>query len=185
MSEYTEPHNVSRLVGSPPGYVGYDEGGQLTEQVRRRPFRVLLFDEIEKAHPQVFNILLQLLEDGRLTDGHGNVVDFRNTIIIMTSNLGTGDVGRGGSIGFRRGDSAYETQRQRTRAAVEDALKRAFRPEFLNRLDEAITFDALTREDLHRIVDLMAAAVQARLQEQAVTLAVSDRSEGLAGERRL
>ena len=174
MSEYMEYHSVSRLVGAPPGYVGYDEGGQLTEQVRRRPFRVVLFDEIEKAHPQVFNILLQLLEDGRLTDGHGNAVDFRNTVIIMTSNVGTGDIGRGVAIGFRRGDASYEAQRERTRSTIGDALKRQFRPEFLNRLDEMIIFDSLTRDDLHRIVDLMVAAVQSRLREQALTLKVSD-----------
>ena len=174
MSEFMEHHTVSRLVGSPPGYVGYDEGGQLTELVRRRPFRVVLFDEIEKAHPQVFNLLLQLLEDGRLTDGHGNAVDFRNTVIIMTSNLGTGDLGRANAIGFRRGDASYEAQRERTRATIEDALKRTFRPEFLNRLDETLVFDALTRDDLHRIVELMAAAVQSRLEEQEITLTVSD-----------
>ena len=174
MSEYMEYHTVSRLVGAPPGYVGYDEGGQLTEQVRRRPFRVVLFDEIEKAHPQVFNILLQLLEDGRLTDGHGNAVDFRNTVIIMTSNVGTGDIGRGNAIGFRRGDATYEAQRERTRSTIEDALKRQFRPEFLNRLDEMIIFDSLTRDDLHRIVELMMDAVQSRLTEQAITLKVSE-----------
>ena len=174
MSEYMEHHTISRLIGSPPGYVGYDEGGQLTELVRRRPFRVVLFDEIEKAHPQVFNLLLQLLEDGRLTDGHGNAVDFRNTVIIMTSNLGTGDIGRSAGIGFRRGESGYEARRERVRATIEDALKRTFRPEFLNRLDETVIFDALTRDDLHHIVELMAAAVQSRLDEQAITLEVSD-----------
>ena len=174
MSEYMEYHTVSRLVGAPPGYVGYDEGGQLTELVRRRPFRVVLFDEIEKAHPQVFNILLQLLEDGRLTDGHGNAVDFRNTVIILTSNVGTGDIGRSNAIGFHRGDVSYEAQRQRTRATIEGAMKREFRPELLNRLDEAIIFDSLTREDLHRIVELMTGAVQARLEEQAISLQVSD-----------
>ena len=174
MSEYMEYHTVSRLVGAPPGYVGYDEGGQLTEQVRRRPFRVVLFDEIEKAHPQVFNILLQLLEDGRLTDGHGNAVDFRNTVVIMTSNVGTGDIGRGSAIGFRRRDATYKAQRERTRSTIEDALKRQFRPEFLNRLDEMIIFDSLTRDDLHRIVELMVDAVQARLTEQALALNVSE-----------
>ena len=149
-------HTVSRLVGAPPGYVGYDEGGQLTEQVRRRPFRVVLFDEIEKAHPQVFNILLQLLEDGRLTDGHGNAVDFRNTVIILTSNLGTGDIGRSSAIGFRRGDANYEAQRHRTRARN---WRRPEAPSFARSsstgLDEAIIFDTLTRDDLHRIVELM------------------------------
>ena len=177
MSEYMEHHTISRLVGAPPGYVGYDEGGQLTELVRRRPFRVVLFDEIEKAHPQVFNLLLQLLEDGRLTDGHGNAVDFRNTVIIMTSNLGTGDFGRNTTLGFRREDAGFAAQRDRIRSTVEDALKRTFRPEFLNRLDETVTFDPLTRDDLHRIVDLMANAVQERMAEQEITLVVSEEAK--------
>ncbi len=177
MSEYMEHHTISRLVGAPPGYIGYDEGGQLTELVRRRPFRVVLFDEIEKAHPQVFNLLLQLLEDGRLTDGHGNAVDFRNTVIIMTSNLGTSDFGRNTTLGFRREDAGFAAQRDRIRSTVEDALKRTFRPEFLNRLDETVTFDPLTRDDLHRIVDLMANAVQERMGEQEITLVVSEEAK--------
>jgi ATP-dependent Clp protease ATP-binding subunit ClpC len=168
MSEYMEAHTISRLIGSPPGYVGYDEGGQLTELVRRRPFRVVLFDEIEKAHPQVFNLLLQVLEDGRLTDGHGRHVDFRNTVVIMTSNLGTGEYGKHHALGFKRGEADYETEKDRVRTSVDDALKNAFRPEFLNRLDETIIFDPLTRDDIHQIVELMARAVQERLVEQGI-----------------
>ncbi|MBI2172538.1 MAG: AAA family ATPase [Chloroflexi bacterium] len=167
MSEYMEKHTVSRLIGAPPGYVGYDEGGQLTEAVRRRPYRVVLFDEIEKAHPDVFNILLQILEDGRLTDGHGRTVDFRNTVVIMTSNLGTADLGRQ-AVGFLGGrDSRGE--RERLRASVEEALKKAFRPEFLNRIDEIVVFDPLTQEEIERIVDLMMAEVGKRLAERGVT----------------
>ena len=173
MSEYMEQHTVSRLIGAPPGYVGYDEGGQLTEAVRRRPFRVVLFDEIEKAHPQVFNILLQVLEDGRLTDGHGRTVDFRNTVLIMTSNLGTGEFGRAHGMGFRR-DEEHDSERRRMRESVEDALKRAFRPEFLNRLDEVIIFDPLTPEQIRQIVDLMVRQVQGRLEERGIGIALTE-----------
>ena len=167
MSEYMESHTVSRLIGAPPGYVGYDEGGQLTEAVRRRPYRVVLFDEIEKAHQDVFNVLLQILEDGRLTDGHGRTVDFSNTVVIMTSNLGTAELGRQ-AIGFRRGQDS-ESEREKLRASVEDALKRAFRPEFLNRIDEIVIFDPLTQEQIEQIVDLMMAEVAKRLAERGVT----------------
>ena len=166
MSEYMEKHTVSRLIGSPPGYIGYEEGGQLTEAVRRRPFRVILMDEIEKAHPDVFNILLQMMDDGRLTDGHGRIVDFRNTVIIMTSNLGTQEFQRGG-LGFARDTSS---ERKKVKAAVEDAVKKAFRPEFLNRLDEMIVFHQLTEEDLRKVVELLAKDVEKRLQEQKITL---------------
>ena len=166
MSEYMEKHTVSRLIGSPPGYIGYEEGGQLTEAVRRRPFRVILMDEIEKAHPDVFNILLQMMDDGRLTDGHGRTVDFRNTVIIMTSNLGTQEFQRGG-LGFARDTSS---ERKKVKAAVEDAVKKAFRPEFLNRLDEMIVFHQLTEEDLRKVVELLAKDVEKRLQEQKITL---------------
>ncbi|MDE2860679.1 MAG: AAA family ATPase [Chloroflexota bacterium] len=172
MSEYGEKHTVSRLVGAPPGYVGYDDAGQLTEAVRRHPFRVVLFDEIEKAHPDVFNILLQILEDGRLTDGHGRTVDFRNTLVIMTSNLGTGDAGRQ-MMGFRAdGDSGRESERMR--ASIEEALKRTFRPELLNRIDEIVIFDPLTREQILRIVDLLLAEVQRRLEERDIRITLSD-----------
>ena len=167
MSEYQEKHTVSRLIGAPPGYVGFEEGGQLTEAVRRRPFRVVLFDEIEKAHPDVFNALLQILEDGRLTDGHGRTVDFRNTLIIMTSNLGTGLENKG-SVGFLRDVDVEESKR--LRASVDDALKRAFRPEFLNRIDEIIVFDALSKDQIHEIVDLMIVEVEERLEEHRVTI---------------
>ena len=168
MSEYMEKHTVSRLIGSPPGYIGYEEGGQLTESVRRRPFRVVLFDEIEKAHPDIFNILLQILEDGRLTDGHGRTVDFRNCIIIMTSNLGTGELNRQ-SLGFRRSGTTV-AEEARLRSAVETALKKAFRPELLNRIDEVIIFQALTPEEILQIVDLQLREVQKRLAEQKVSV---------------
>jgi len=170
MSEYMEKHTVSRLVGAPPGYVGYDEGGQLTEAVRRRPYRVLLLDEIEKAHPDVFNVLLQLLEDGRLTDGHGRTVDFRNVIVIMTSNLGTADFERQ-AIGFARGEQSGEAE-MRTR--IEAELKRTFRPELLNRLDDVIIFRPLTREQLYSIVALMLKETQQRLAERSVMLEVGE-----------
>src|SRR5438552_1455479 len=154
MSEYMEKHTVSRLVGSPPGYVGYEEGGQLTEAVRRKPFSVVLFDEVEKAHPDVFNTLLQILEDGRLTDAQGRTVDFKNTVIIMTSNLGTRDIQKGTSIGFAaKADEEMTYERMKDR--VMEELKRSFRPEFLNRIDEVIVFHSLSRQDVKAIVDLM------------------------------
>ena len=167
MSEYMEKHSVSRLIGAPPGYVGYEEGGQLTEAVRRRPFRVILLDEIEKAHPDVFNVLLQIMEDGRLTDGRGRTVDFRNTVIIMTSNLGTTELGRE-AIGFRRGVDT-QSDRDKLRDSVEEALKQAFRPEFLNRIDEIVIFDPLTQEQIQTIVGLMMDEVDKRLEERGVT----------------
>ncbi len=168
MSEYREQHTVSRLFGAPPGYVGYEEGGQLTEAVRRRPYRVILFDEIEKAHPEVWNALLQILDDGRLTDGQGRVVDFRNTVLIMTSNLGTEFVRRSGSLGFlqRTGDSEERAEHEK----IEKALKSTFRPEFLNRIDEIITFSALTKEQMKEIVDLQMQEVQERLKEHGLTV---------------
>ena len=168
MSEYMEKHTVSRLVGAPPGYVGYDEGGQLTEAVRRRPYRVILFDEIEKAHPDVFNILLQILEDGRLTDGHGRTVDFRNTVIIMTSNLGTGYLSRQG-VGFHGAENTPAGKREKLEKSVHDALKQAFRPEFLNRIDETIIFQPLTRKEIVQVVGLMVQDVEQRLEEQGMT----------------
>ncbi len=169
MSEYMEKHTVSRLIGAPPGYVGYDEGGQLTEAVRRRPYRLVLFDEIEKAHPDVFNVLLQILEDGRLTDGHGRTVDFRNTLVIMTSNLGTAQLGRP-TAGFVRDEGATP----RLRASIEDALRKAFRPEFLNRIDDIVVFDPLTQEQILEIVDLMLADVAARLAERGVGIELTE-----------
>ncbi len=171
MSEYMEKHTVSRLIGAPPGYVGYEEGGQLTEIVRRRPYRVILFDEIEKAHPDVFNILLQILEDGQLTDGHGRTVDFKNTVVIMTSNLGSQEFQRG-SIGFRRSGES-KADRQRKRSAVESALKQTFRPELLNRIDDILIFDELTEEQLHQIVELMLDELQERLSERKMTVSLT------------
>ena len=176
MSEYMERHTASRLVGAPPGYVGYEDGGQLAEAVRARPFRVVLFDEIEKAHPEVFNILLQILEDGRLTDGHGRTVDFRNTVIIMTSNLGTGMANRA-AVGFRS-DGNGVLDEERLKSTVQDALKRAFRPEFLNRIDEIIVFNALTQEQIREIVKLMAKEIQNRLSEQRITLELTEDALG-------
>ncbi len=173
MSEFQERHTVSRLIGAPPGYVGYDEGGQLTESIRRRPYQVVLFDEIEKAHADVFNALLQLLDDGRLTDGQGHTVDFRNTIIIMTSNAGTEHLQSSG-IGFGARDTRNKPyDAKETRRKVDDALKQAFRPEFLNRVDEIILFHQLTMEDLTRIVDLQIADLVKRLDEQKISLELS------------
>jgi ATP-dependent Clp protease ATP-binding subunit ClpC len=172
MSEYMEKHSVSRLIGAPPGYVGFDDGGQLTEAVRRRPFRVVLFDEIEKAHPDVFNVLLQILEDGRLTDSHGRTVDFRNTVVILTSNLGTAEAGREG-VGFLAQASQQDDGAKRT-AAIEEALKKAFRPEFLNRIDDTIIFDPLSVEQIGSVVGLMMAEVSDRLSEHGVSIALTD-----------
>ncbi|MEB2333995.1 MAG: AAA family ATPase [Anaerolineaceae bacterium] len=172
MSEYREQHTVSRLFGAPPGYVGYEEGGQLTEAVRRRPYRVVLFDEIEKAHPEVWNALLQILDDGRLTDGQGNVVDFRNTVLIMTSNLGTEYVRKGGTLGFLQSKATDEERDQHDK--IEKALKSAFRPEFLNRIDEIIMFSPLTLEQMEEIVVLQMKEVQDRLNEYNVTVELTD-----------
>ncbi len=173
MSEYQERHTVSRMFGAPPGYVGYDEGGQLTEAVRRRPYRVILFDEIEKAHPEVWNSLLQILEDGRLTDGQGQVVDFRNTVLIMTSNIGTNYVGKGGPIGFLRGDD-LSAQERRLREDIESGLKKTFRPEFLNRIDEIIIFHGLTPEHVIQIVDMQMREIAGRLAEHGVKIELTD-----------
>jgi ATP-dependent Clp protease ATP-binding subunit ClpC len=175
MSEYHEQHTVSRLFGAPPGYVGYEEGGQLTESVRRRPYRVILFDEIEKAHPDVWNALLQILDDGRLTDGQGRTVDFRNTVLIMTSNLGTEFVRKGGSLGFiQKTDSDEEKQAQ---AKIEKALKDAFRPEFLNRIDEVIMFSPLTMDDMRKIVELQMKEVEGRLAEHGLKVQLTAKSK--------
>jgi ATP-dependent Clp protease ATP-binding subunit ClpC len=172
MSEYREQHTVSRLFGAPPGYVGYEEGGQLTEAVRRRPYRVLLFDEIEKAHPEVWNALLQILDDGRMTDGQGNVVDFRNTVLIMTSNLGTEYVRKGGTLGFLQSKATDEDRDSHDK--IEKALKGAFRPEFLNRIDEIIMFSPLTLEQMEEIVVLQMKEVQDRLNEHNITVELTD-----------
>lgn len=171
MSEYREQHTVSRLFGAPPGYVGYEEGGQLTEAVRRRPYRVVLFDEIEKAHPDVWNALLQILEDGRLTDGQGRVVDFRNTVIIMTSNLGTEYTRRGGALGFVRAD---EPDAIADHQKIERAIRDTFRPEFLNRIDEIIIFEPLSLADVEQIVDLQMRSIADRLQEAGIAVHLTE-----------
>jgi len=176
MSEYGEKHTVSRLIGAPPGYIGYEEAGQLTEAVRRRPFRIILFDEIEKAHPDVFNILLQILEDGRLTDGHGRTVDFRNTVIIMTSNLGTEEFQRQ-AIGFARQEKQEKSDSDRLKGIIDNAMKRTFRPEFLNRIDDIIIFHPLTEEHLKKIVDLLINEVQKRLADRSVVLELNDEAK--------
>jgi len=177
MSEFMERHTVSKLIGSPPGYVGFNEGGQLTEAVRRRPYTVVLFDEIEKAHPDVFNLLLQLLEDGRLTDSKGRTVDFKNTLIIMTSNIGSKVIEKGGGgLGFEfSGDeNAEENQYNRIKSLVNEELKQYFRPEFLNRLDEIIVFRQLNREEVKEIAEIMLREVFNRIGEKGITLSVSN-----------
>jgi ATP-dependent Clp protease ATP-binding subunit ClpC len=168
MSEYMEKFNVSRLIGAPPGYVGYDEGGQLTERVRRRPYAVVLFDEIEKAHPDVFNVLLQIMEDGQITDSLGRKVDFKNTVIIMTSNVGTSDIAQTGPVGFSRDDTEENYERMRERLLEE--IKRVFRPEFLNRIDETVVFRPLDREAMLRIVDILIKEIEDRLKDKELTL---------------
>jgi len=171
MSEYREQHTVSRLFGAPPGYVGYEEGGQLTEAVRRRPYRVILFDEIEKAHPEVWNALLQILDDGRLTDGQGRLVDFRNTVLIMTSNLGTEFIRRGGTLGFLQNEGSAEEREANQK--IDKALKETFRPEFLNRIDEIIIFSHLTQEQMSEIVDLQMQEIGQRLAEHGLSVELS------------
>ena len=175
MSEYMEKHSVARLIGAPPGYVGYDEGGALTEAVRRRPYQVILFDEIEKAHPDVFNVLLQVLDDGRLTDGQGRTVDFRNTLIVLTSNLGSealANLPDGADI-------------EQARPAVMEAVRAAFRPEFLNRLDEILLFRRLSRDDMTGIVEIQLRRLQKLLADRKITLDIDDDGEGVAGRQGL
>ncbi|RLC62101.1 MAG: ATP-dependent Clp protease ATP-binding subunit [Chloroflexota bacterium] len=183
MGEYQERHTVSRLIGAPPGYVGYDEGGQLTEAVRRRPYRVVLFDEIEKAHPEVWNSLLQILEEGRLTDGRGHTVDFSNTVIIMTSNIGTKYANKGGTLGFVRNREDESKDLHEAHRQIEAGLKKTFRPEFLNRIDEVIIFHTLTREHVLQIVDLQMKEIEGRLAEQGLSIELTDAArEWLADE---
>jgi len=182
MSEYAERHTVSRLFGAPPGYVGYEEGGQLTEKVRRKPFSVVLFDEIEKAHPDIFNSLLQILEDGRLTDAQGRVVDFKNTIIIMTTNLGSRDVVKGMNLGFAGGDTAISNY-ERMKLKVNDELKQHFRPEFLNRIDDIVVFSQLSQEEIVEIVDLMLAGVDKRLQAKKMGLVLTSAAKAELARR--
>jgi len=176
MSEYQERHTVSRMIGAPPGYVGYDQGGQLTEAVRRRPYRVILFDEIEKAHPEVFNTLLQILEDGRLTDGQGRTVDFRNTVIIMTSNLGNEQFQRP-ALGFVPASKPTQSEKDSQKADIEKALRQTFRPELLNRIDDIIVFDPLTADDLKQIIELLLSDVRERLAERKVGLELTEPSK--------
>ncbi|MFO7170817.1 MAG: AAA family ATPase, partial [Chloroflexota bacterium] len=183
MSEFQERHTTSRLVGSPPGYVGYGEGGQLTDAVRRKPYSVVLFDEIEKAHPDAFNLLLQVLEDGQLTDGKGRRVDFRNTIIIMTSNVGTEHIRRASRIGFSGYSPGTDIDADDVRKKVEDALKQLFRPEFLNRIDATIIFHALTNEEIRKIAELLIRRVQAQLKEHDLTLEVREDAYDLLAKR--
>lgn len=176
MSEYMERHTVSKLIGSPPGYVGYSEGGYLTEAVRKRPYTVILFDEIEKAHPDIFNLLLQILEDGRLTDAKGRTIDFKNTLLIMTSNIGSKVIEKGGGgLGFELGESQIESQYNRIKSLVNEELKQYFRPEFLNRLDEIIVFRQLTKEEVREIADIMLNEVFERIKQQDINLTVTDR----------
>ena len=182
MSEYMEKHTVSRLFGSPPGYVGYEEGGQLTEKVRRKPFSVVLFDEIEKAHPDIFNSLLQILEDGRLTDAQGRVVDFKNTVIIMTTNLGTRDISKGVSVGFGTSSQSRGSY-DRMKSKVQDELKGHFRPEFLNRVDDTIVFHQLSQEEIFSIVDLMIAKVDDRLKDRDMGIEMRPAAKALLAER--
>ncbi|GAA1174610.1 ATP-dependent Clp protease ATP-binding subunit [Ornithinimicrobium humiphilum] len=182
MSEFSEKHTVSRMFGSPPGYVGYEEGGQLTEKVRRKPFSVVLFDEVEKAHPDIFNSLLQILEDGRLTDSQGRVVDFKNTVIIMTTNLGTRDISKGVSLGFSAGpdtQSSYERMKNK----VQDELKQHFRPEFLNRVDDVIVFPQLSQDEIVQIVDLMVARLDERLKDKDMAIELTPAAKELLAKR--
>jgi ATP-dependent Clp protease ATP-binding subunit ClpC len=176
MSEYMEKHNVSRLIGAPPGYVGYEEGGQLTEKIRRRPYAVVLLDEIEKAHPDVYNMLLQIMEEGRLTDSFGRNVDFKNTIIIMTTNAGAEVTSSSNIFGFDRGrDEAgsYEQMKERLKVAIE----KYFRPEFLNRLDDVIVFHSLNKEDLKQIVDIELSKIRGRMSDRGLELVLTDEAK--------
>ncbi|HEY1512361.1 MAG TPA: AAA family ATPase, partial [Gaiellaceae bacterium] len=182
MSEYMEKHAVSRLVGSPPGYIGYDEGGQLTEAVRRKPYSVVLFDEIEKAHPDVFNILLQILEDGKLTDSQGRKVDFRNVIVIMTSNIGSASISKNVSLGFNMSSEdglSYDDMKTR----VMGDLKKAFRPELLNRIDEIIVFPKLAKDEILQIVDLLMNRLRVQMAEHEVTIELTDEAKDLLVEK--
>src|SRR5699024_9733607 len=174
MSEYMEKHSVSRLIGSPPGYVGYDEGGQLTEAVRRKPYSVILFDEIEKAHPDVFNVLLQILDDGRLTDSKGRVVDFKNTVIIMTSNVGATSIRKQNVLGFASPGDEGKEEYERMKETISEELKRTFRPEFLNRIDETIIFHSLQEEHVKEIVDVMIEDLSKRLKKLGININISE-----------
>ncbi|HSO68554.1 MAG TPA: ATP-dependent Clp protease ATP-binding subunit, partial [Arachnia sp.] len=182
MSEYSEKHTASRMFGSPPGYIGYEEGGQLTEKVRRKPFSVVLFDEIEKAHPDIFNSLLQILDEGRLTDAQGRVVDFKNTVIVMTTNLGSRDISKNINLGFTRSGDA-ESGYEKMKAKVSDELKQHFRPEFLNRVDEIVVFHQLSQADIERIVDLMVAQIESRLKDKDMGIELTPAAKTLIAKR--
>ena len=182
MSEYQEKHTVSRMIGAPPGYVGYEEAGQLTEAVRRRPYSGVLFDEVEKAHPDIFNSLLQILEDGRLTDSQGRMVDFKNTVIIMTTNLGTRDIAKGLNMGFAAGDDSKSSY-EKMKVKVHDELKQHFRPEFLNRIDDIVVFHQLSREEITQIVDLMVDGLEKRLKDKDMGIELTQAAKLLLAER--
>jgi ATP-dependent Clp protease ATP-binding subunit ClpC len=181
MSEYMEKFTVSRLVGAPPGYVGYEEGGQLTEKVRRRPYSIVLLDEIEKAHPEVFNILLQVFDDGILTDGLGRRVDFKNTIIIMTSNVGTRDLKIGSKLGFVEPSS--EDEYKTIKSSIEDAVKRLFNPEFINRIDDFIIFRKLNKEHIYQIIDIQLEELRKRLKDKSITLELTQGAKDFLVEK--
>jgi ATP-dependent Clp protease ATP-binding subunit ClpC len=186
MSEYQERHTVSRMVGAPPGYIGYDEGGQLTEAVRRKSYCCILLDEIEKAHPDVFNILLQIFDDGHLTDSKGRRVDFRNAIIIMTSNIGAELVRKGGAIGFASRSDEAKTQQmdyEKMKEKLLDEVKKTFKPEFLNRIDDMVVFHSLSKEHIRQIVDLMLATVSQQLGEKEIKLVVTESAKDLLGDK--
>jgi len=180
MSEYMEKHTVSKLIGSPPGYVGYEEGGQLTDKIRRRPYSVILLDEIEKAHPEVFNILLQILEDGRLTDAKGRTASFKNTILIMTSNIGSEHIAKMGALGFVSDETA---EKQSLKEKVMEALKENFRPEFLNRVDEIIIFNYLSKPEIKKIVELELKKVSDRLRSKKIKIKISEKTKAYLAER--
>jgi len=181
MSEYMEKFDVSKMIGSPPGYVGYDEGGQLTEKVRRRPYSVILLDEIEKAHPEVFNILLQVLEDGRLTDAKGRIASFKNAILIMTSNVGSDIIAKEAPLGFV--DDHKLSQKQGLKEKVQRALKERFKPEFINRIDEIVIFDYLGAKEIKQIVDLELNKVQKRLKKKDIKISVTEKAKNYLAEK--
>jgi ATP-dependent Clp protease ATP-binding subunit ClpB len=187
MSEYSEKHAIARMIGSPPGYVGYDEGGQLTDRIRRQPYSVILLDEVEKAHPEVFNTLLQVLDDGRMTDGKGRTVSFKNTIVIMTSNLGSDvilhDGAHGGVVGFSETESSEALSNEETRTRILDLLKESFRPEFLNRIDATIVFHALSKDDLKKIVELQLIEVEKRLNERKIKITFTEKAKEFIAEK--
>jgi ATP-dependent Clp protease ATP-binding subunit ClpC len=186
MSEFMERHSVARLVGAPPGYIGYDEGGQLTEAIRKKSYSVILLDEIEKAHPEVFNILLQIFDDGHLTDAKGRKVDFRNAIVVMTSNIGSDLINQDKSLGFStklQEDEEEQTTYKRVKTNVLDEIKKFFRPEFLNRIDATIVFHALSKSNMKQIVDLMLSEVTSGLFEKAISLEVTDKAKGWLAEK--